>query len=310
MDRRPPSDEEIQRRMQELGEKALAELRRRGLTEDEIQKFLARKKPRRKNEMLPRFASPADNTNDVMTRLKPVWLNTFWIKNALDLCEGIWQHADDLPAQNHHFFALVEKFSVDAVVVGICKLFDRSNPHYDKDTIPELMNYARTHLTDAYVARLDARVLIRLGVGDGEASNIVTGYKTRSALEQTRDTLFNLLDDFMPSKKPSSPLEQLFLFRDKVVAHQERVGCALAAQLKHLPCVDDMEKINNWASDFCELISCIMTNETLMPHAVSARMAALHVVAKVLDKKFDSATDGASYQEQEAFFRRPAAWVK
>ena len=71
-----------------------------------------------------------------------------------------------------------------------------------------------------------------------------------------------------------------------------------------------MEKINNWASDFCELISCIMTNETLMPHAVSARMAALHIVAKVLDKKFDSATDGASYQEQEAFFRRPAAWVK
>ena len=86
------------------------------------------------------------------------------------------------------------------------------------------MNYARTHLTDAYVARLDARVLIRLGVGDGEASNIVTGFKTRSALEKTRDTLFNLLDDLMPSKKPSSPLEQLFLFRDKVVAHQERVG--------------------------------------------------------------------------------------
>jgi SOS response regulatory protein OraA/RecX len=43
MDRQPASDNEVQRRMQELGEKALAELRRRGMTEDEIQKFLARK---------------------------------------------------------------------------------------------------------------------------------------------------------------------------------------------------------------------------------------------------------------------------
>ncbi len=260
--------------------------------------------------MPPRSAPPADNTNDVMTRLKPVWSNTSWIKNALDLCEGIWQHADDIPKQNHHFFALIEKFSVDAVVVGICKLFDCNNRRYDKDTIPEVMNYARTHLTDAYVARLDARVLIELGVGDAEATNIVTGFKTKSALSQTRDTLFNLLDDLMPTRKPGSPLEQLFLFRDKVVAHQERVGCALAAQLKHLPCVDEMEKINNWASNFCELITLIMTNETLLPHAVSARMAALHVVAKVLGKNFDSATDGAAYQEREAFFRRPAAWMK
>jgi hypothetical protein len=258
----------------------------------------------------PPSASPADRTNELMIRLKPVWLNTFWIKNALDLCEGIWQHADDIPGQNHHFFALVEKFSIDAVVLGICKLFDRVNRRYDKDTIPEVLDFAKAHLTDTYVARLDTRVLIDLGVSDAQATNIVTGFNTRSAFPQTRDTLFNLLDDLMPTRKANSPLEQLFLFRDKVVAHQERVGCALAAQLKYLPSVGDMDKINNWSSNFCELISCIMTNETLLPHTVSARMAALHVVAKVLDKNFDSATGGASYQEREAFFRKPAAWVK
>jgi hypothetical protein len=109
---------------------------------------------------------------------------------------------------------LIEKFSLDAVVVGICKLFNCSNRRYDKDTIPEVMNYARTHLTDAYVARLDACVLIELGVSDAEATNIVTGFKTKSALSQTRDTLFNLLDDLMPTRKPGSPLEQLFLFRE------------------------------------------------------------------------------------------------
>jgi hypothetical protein len=257
----------------------------------------------------PPSATPADSTNELMLRLKPVWSNTFWIKNALNLCEGIWQHADEIPRQHHHFFALVEKFSVDAVVLGISKLFDRINRRYDKDTIPELLDYAKAHLTDAYVVRLDTRVLIDLGVGDTEATNIVTGFNTRSAFPQTRDTLFNLLDDLMP-RKTNSSLEQLFLFRDKVVAHQERVGCALADELKYLPSVGDMEKINDWASNFCELISCIMTNETLLPHTVSARMAALHVVAKVLDKNFDSAMDGASYQEREAFFRTPAAWAK
>jgi hypothetical protein len=256
--------------------------------------------------MPPPSATPAATADEIMARLKPVWTNTFWIKNALDLCEGIWLHADEIPKQNHHFFALVEKFSIDAVVLGICKLFDRGNRRYDKDTIPAVMDYAKAHLTDAYVARLDIRVLFDLGTGDAEATNIVAGFNTQSAFPQARDTLFNLLDDLMPTRKPNSPLEQLFLFRDKVVAHQERVGCGLAAQLKYLPCVDDMEKINNWASNFCELISCIMTNETLSPHTVSARMAALHVVAKVLDKKFDSGTDGAPYQEREAFFRKPA----
>jgi hypothetical protein len=44
MDLQPVRNEEIRRRMQELREKALAELRRRGMTEDEIQKFLAREK--------------------------------------------------------------------------------------------------------------------------------------------------------------------------------------------------------------------------------------------------------------------------
>jgi hypothetical protein len=258
----------------------------------------------------PPSATPADSANELMIRLKPVWSNAFWIKNALDLCEGIWQHADDIPPQHHHFFTLVEKFSVDAVVLGICKLFDRSNRRYDKDTIPELLDYAKAHLTDAYVTRLDTHVLIDLGVGDTEASDIVTGFNTKLSFPQMRDTLFDLLNDLMPTCKSNSPLEQIFLFRDKVIAHQERVGFALADKLKYLPCVDDMEKINDWASNFCKLICCIMTNETMLSHAVSARMAALHVVAKVLDKHFDSATDGASYQEREAFFRKPAAWVK
>ena len=252
--------------------------------------------------MLSPSATPAATTNDVMARIMPVWSNTFWIKNALDLCEGIWLHADDIPGQNHHFFALVEKFSIDAVVLGICKLFDRGNRRYDKDSIPEVIAYAKENLTEAYVSRLDMQVLIDLG--DAEAAKIAKEFNTKSTFLESKDRLSNLLDDLTPATTPNSPLEQLFLFRDKVIAHQERVGCALASQLKYLPPVGDIEKINDWASNLCELMSCIMTNGTLLPHTVSARMAALHVVAKVLDKKFDS------YQEREAFFRRPPTWGK
>jgi hypothetical protein len=45
----------------------------------------------------------SDGTADeLMARLKPVWLNTFWVQNALGLCEGIWKHGDDLQ-QHQHF---------------------------------------------------------------------------------------------------------------------------------------------------------------------------------------------------------------
>ncbi len=44
----PPGDEEVQRRMQKVGEAALSELRRRDVSEEEIQKLLARKKRRQK----------------------------------------------------------------------------------------------------------------------------------------------------------------------------------------------------------------------------------------------------------------------
>jgi hypothetical protein len=207
-------------------------------------------------------------------------------------------------------FCLSPKFSLDAVVLGICKLFDLTTRRYEKDTIPVLMDYAKTHFTDTYVTRLDKDILLSLGVDDTEATNIVTDFHTRSAFPHTRDVLFNVIDDLMPTCKTNATLEQLFRFRDKAVAHQERVGCALTTQLKYLPCVDAMEKINDWAINFCQLLVCTMTNEALLPHAVSARMSALHVVAKVLDKNFDIVTDAESYQEREAFFRTPAAWVK
>lgn len=71
--------------------------------------------------------------------------------------------------------------------------------------------------------------------------------------------------------------------------------------VKYLLSFDEMEKLNAWSMSFCEFIACLLSNETFLPHAVSARMAALHVVAKILGKDFDT---GANYDEQEAFFKK------
>ena len=71
--------------------------------------------------------------------------------------------------------------------------------------------------------------------------------------------------------------------------------------VKDLPSLDEMEKLNAWSMSFCEFIACLLSNESFAPHGVSARMAALHVVAKILDKDFEA---GANYSERETFFKK------
>ncbi len=254
--------------------------------------------------MPPSPAFTADHTNEVMTRLMPVWRNTYWIKNALELCEGIWQHAGEIPEHHHHFFGLVNNFTLRSALLDICKLFDRSNRRFAKDTIPDLMNYAKNQFTEAYASRLDTRNLVDLGVSDADAQRIVQGFNTRGNYSQARDDLFSNIERLMPTCKNNSTLEKLFLVRDKVVAHQERLDCALHEQVNHLPSLDDMEKVNDWSSNFCQLIACMLTSETLLPHGVSARMAALHIVAKVLDKEFYPSKDRAADEEWDAFYKR------
>lgn len=92
------------------------------------------------------MSSPsAADDRELMVLLNPVWANTFWVKNALELYEGVTQHADKL-AEHGHFFGLVQKYAVDGAVLGLCRLFDRSNPQHKKDTIPSLFDHIRTEL--------------------------------------------------------------------------------------------------------------------------------------------------------------------
>ena len=108
----------------------------------------------------------------------------------------------------------------------------------------------------------------------------------------------------MPNNETAA-LKTLLTYRNKFVAHQERVSDVVKAQVADLPSLDAMEKINEWASNFCQLVACVLTNMTLSSNSgPSARIAALHVVAKVLGKDFHPSKDGASYQEWETFYNR------
>ena len=244
-------------------------------------------------------ADSGDDTAALMCRLKPLWTNTYWIKNALDLCEGIWQHGTEIPPQHHHFFALVQEFALRSAVLDTCKLYDRSSPRFAKDTIPALLQYAKDHFTDTYICRVEAKQLVDLGVCAEDARLIVHGFKAGSG-SATKDRLFELLEPLLPACATNSTLEKLFLVRDKVVAHQEQLTGAMHGRVKDLPSLDEMEKLNAWSMSFCEFAACLLSNESFLPHPVSARMAALHVVAKILGKDL---AGGGCYSEGEDFLR-------
>jgi hypothetical protein len=240
-----------------------------------------------------------------MCRLKPVWTNTYWIKNALDLCEGSWQHGAEIPPRHHHFFALVQEFALRSAVLDTCKLYDYSNRRFAKDTIPALLEYAKDHFTDTYICRVDEKQLVNLGIRVEDARLIVRGFRAGSDYLATKDHLFALLEPLLPACATNSTLQKLFLVRDKVIAHQEQLTDAVRGLVKYLPSLDEMEKLNAWSMSFCEFTACLLSNESFLPHAVSARMAALHVVAKILGKDFES---GGCYGEGEDFFKKSEWW--
>ena len=113
------------------------------------------------------------------------------------------------------------------------------------------------------------------------------------------------LHSLIPACDRCKPLKQIFLYRNKVAAHQEQLTESLAKRLEYLPSLGDMQSINQWASDFCELsVTVLSLTETFVPSVISARMAALNVVAKVLGKHFDPSTGGTAYQDYEEFYKK------
>jgi hypothetical protein len=225
----------------------------------------------------------------IMEVVGPVYSNTYAVANGLGICEGIWKHAEELNSDHRHFFGLVTRYAVDAAVLGICKLYDSSNSKYSKDTVLTLNDHLRSHLNATYTKRINTELLVELGASEKAAHAIAAGLHSGADFSQSKEKLFDLIDRHMPQANEGAPLRRLFTHRNKVIAHQQQLRSLTALvreELKSLPSLDEMEQLNNWAMAFCRLIVAALSNETLLPHPVSARIAALNVAAKVLGKSF------------------------
>jgi len=242
-----------------------------------------------------------------MSRVNPVWFNANWAKNALELYEGVSKHAAELNVGFGFFFGLTQKFSLDSVVIETCKLFDTSNERYEKNTVPALCDYLTTHLTNDYIPRLDVEKLTRLGIPNIEAERMLREISAEQDLENTKVDILSQVRNLMPTRSNNPHLEKLFLFRNKVTAHSERLNEVLTEELRNLPSIDEIEKIVKWANNFCQFAVCVMTPSTAYVNSSkSARMAALNVAKKVLDKNFDdpSKTVAENSAAQEVFYSR------
>ena len=177
-------------------------------------------------------------------------------------------------------------------------MFDKSNPQYQKDTVYVLLDYLKSNFTPAYTSRLKPETLTQMGILEEEAEALIVDL--RVSFDATKNHFLNTIVSSMPNRSDNEALEKLFLYRDKVLAHQERLGGNLGESLKSLPSLASMEIINQWAEYFVILVMSLLTpNVVLLPHSVSARRAALNVTAKLLDRNFEIVS-----KEYDQFFKR------
>jgi hypothetical protein len=164
--------------------------------------------------------SDQNNEAEVRAVLDPVWFNTYWVENALGLYEGVSKHADELQAYST-FFGMVQKFSLDSAVMGICKLYDTSAPQYQKDTVPALLSYIKGHITTTYLPRLSVATLTALGISQPMAAQFVADLKRD--FDSTKRAFFDVVGNETPNQDSDDALKRLFTDRNKVGAHQQRL---------------------------------------------------------------------------------------
>ena len=140
----------------------------------------------------------------------------------------------------------------------------------------------------------DPGELSRLGISQQEAEQLLTGL--RFSFDSKRNEFLQHIENSIPENNNNSALKKMLTFRNKILAHQERLDDVFAEQLKFLPSLHEMEQLNDWATNFCLLaISLLTPNVTIIPNGPSARIAALNVAAKLLDKKLDNPAEYQSF---------------
>lgn len=249
-----------------------------------------------KRKMSVSPSAPVDPDKPLKDFSTPIWLNAHWARSSLEMYDGISMHAGEINKTNHgHFFGLAQQLSLDGAVIAICKLYDTSNPRYEKHTIPELLKFFEDQFSQDQARYVGEKDMIQLGIESQDAKTILTKMAAPAEYADARNLLITKLKEKMPTADNNPSLKRLVTYRNKVGAHQEQLDEALKATLRALPPLEKMEELADWAENFCHFIMNILsTSTTYVRSCISAKMAALNVAAKILDKNFDENKDYAA----------------
>lgn len=229
----------------------------------------------------------------------PVWANAYFVRNALGQYEGLGKYATELNKVHGHFWGLAQKFALDAVVIYLCKLYDDTNKRYSKHTIPELCSYLEKNLSSSNAFNIQKQHLCELIIPEEIATHIISKFKHENKFEEAKKELIQAIKDVFPKKDQGTPLKKIFTVRHKFLAHQEQLSDILKEQAKSLPSLLEMEKLNEWAFNFCRLFVCIFVPSTRLDDGgPSAHTATLSVVKIVLKKDFQN------WQDEDDFYKR------
>ncbi len=195
-----------------------------------------------------------------------IWGNIFKVEDYLALYEVIDENSPKLKDNNAHFWGTVRQSALDSAVLNICKLFDNTNKKYEKHTIPSLIENLGNQTNKVYIS-YDIQLARNLGICnkiiqifDTVRENSTYFDKNSERYEEFEIHLLNSFKEVCPNSK-EPPLEKLFQYRNKVLAHQEKLDQARKEQLKRLPSLDEMHQLVTWGKNFCEF-----TNKLFFPH--------------------------------------------
>ncbi len=237
--------------------------------------------------------------------LLAVWLNTFNVTNAINVYGALGKHAQELNKYHASFWGLTQRFSMNSAVMSICKLYDVSNKHFIKNTVPRLFNYLEDNLQITNAPSIQAERLIKIGVPADTASEIVLRLNKRDTFDAAKKEMLAEILSHLPSAKSDKSLKRIFTVRNKSLAHQEELDNVLEEQVKFLPSLEEMERLNNWAIHFCELLSDVF-NQQLPVTSKCSHMATKNVIKKFLGLNFDdpSLTEMDNFEARKRFYAK------
>ncbi len=232
--------------------------------------------------------------------IDPIWLNTYWVHQALGVYEAIGTQAKIVNSDKNksHFWGMSQQFALSHAVIVLFKIYDPSNKSHFKHCLPKAYELLKQRLYKTGLSHVEIYQLTNLGFTQQEAEHVC---------EQIKNNRLNLDNDFLNILKSRMPdvndsaFKRIQEFRNSIGAHQKVLS---EEDKKELPSLEDMERLNLWAEHFCQLLASIIGNRTLIDHTTPCgRMSTLNAIkaAYRLDFNFDTADGRAAH---EAFYNR------